>query len=188
MLQNIRPEANGIQWLVLATTRELAEEVAGELAKLARHLRIRAVPIYGGQSINLQMDRLQDPRAKIVVATPGRLTDHMERRTIRLDNVKFVVLDEADRMLDMGFIDDINYILNQVPKNHQTALFSPTIPQQIFRLSQRFLRNPLTIFIDSDELSVDTRDQKIVQLNDDDKFRAISSFLAQHLLSMALVI
>src|SRR5438445_242614 len=84
MLQNIRPEANGIQGLVLAPTRELAEQVAGEFAKLARHLRIRAVPVYGGQSINLQIDRLQDPRAKIIVATPGRLTDHMERRTDRL--------------------------------------------------------------------------------------------------------
>ncbi len=83
MLQNIRPEANGIQGLVLAPTRELAEQVAGEFAKLARHLRIRAVPVYGGQSINLQIDRLQDPRAKIIVATPGRLTDHMERRTVK---------------------------------------------------------------------------------------------------------
>src|SRR6267143_2138828 len=187
MLQNIRPEANGIQGLVLAPTRELAEQVAGEFAKLARHLRIRAVPIYGGQSINLQMDRLQDPRAKIVVATPGRLTDHMERRTISLDNVKFVVLDEADRMLDMGFIDDINYILNQVPKNHQTALFSATMPQEIVRLSQRYLRNPLTIFIDSDELSVDTVDQKIVQLEEDDKFRALCSFLEKDLISRGLV-
>jgi ATP-dependent RNA helicase DeaD len=133
------------------------------------------------------MDRLQDPRAKIVVATPGRLTDHMERRTIRLDNVKFVVLDEADRMLDMGFIDDINYILNQVPKNHQTALFSATMPQEIVRLSQRYLRNPLTIFIDSDELSVDTVDQKIVQLEEDDKFRALCSFLEKDLISRGLV-
>jgi len=187
MLQNIRPEANGIQGLVLAPTRELAEQVAGEFAKLARHLRIRAVPVYGGQSINLQMDRLQDPRAKIVVATPGRLTDHMERRTIRLDNVKFVVLDEADRMLDMGFIDDINYILNQVPKNHQTALFSATMPQEIVRLSQRYLRNPLTIFIDSDELSVDTVDQKIVQIEEDEKFRALCSFLEKDLISRGLV-
>src|SRR3989442_11795455 len=91
------------------------------------------------------MDRLQDPRAKIIVATPGRLTDHMERRTVRLDRVKFVVLDEADRMLDMGFIDDINYILNQVPKSHQTALFSATMPEEIVRLSHRYLRNAITI-------------------------------------------
>jgi len=113
MLQNIKPEDNGIQGLVLAPTRELAEQVAGEYAKLARHLRIRAVPVYGGQSINLQMDRLQDPRAKIIVATPGRLTDHMERRTVRLDRVKFVVLDEADRMLDMVFIDDIRLLCSR---------------------------------------------------------------------------
>src|SRR5207245_10540134 len=111
----------------------------------------------------------------------------MERRTVRLENVKFVVLDEADRMLDMGFIDDINYILNQVPKNHQTALFSATMPEEIVRLSHRYLRNPLTIFIDSDELSVDTVDQKIVQVEEDDKFRVLCSFLEKDLISRGIV-
>src|SRR5215831_7697928 len=107
MLQSLPPNQRGVQGLVLVPTRELAVQVAGEFEKLSRHLRVRAVPVYGGQSINVQIDRLEDPKTKIVVATPGRLMDHLERRTISLDAVKFVVLDEADRMLDMGFIDDI---------------------------------------------------------------------------------
>src|SRR5438093_540170 len=88
--------------IVLAPTRELAVQIATEFEKLSRHLRIRTVPVYGGQSINVQFDRLADPRTKIVVATPGRLMDHLDRRTISLGKVTFVVLDEADRMLDMG--------------------------------------------------------------------------------------
>src|SRR5713101_3096641 len=177
MLQNIQQNQPGIQGLVLAPTRELAVQVATEFEKLAKHLRIRTVPVYGGQSINVQLDRLEDPRAKIVVATPGRLMDHLDRRTIQLDKVAFVVLDEADRMLDMGFIDDIQTILNYVPRNHQTALFSATMPDQIVHLSQRYLRNPLKVFVDSDEVSVDTVDQKIVQVEEDAKLQALCSLL-----------
>src|SRR5207247_11325595 len=114
--------------------------------KLTRHLRVRNVPVYGGQNIGVQMDRLEDPRTKIIVATPGRLTDHLERRTASLDKVRFVVLDEADRMLDMGFIDDITRILNYVPRKHQTALFSSRMPIQIVCLSQRYLRNTMRVF------------------------------------------
>ncbi len=187
MLQNIQQNQPGIQGLVLAPTRELAVQVATEFEKLAKHLRIRTVPVYGGQSINVQLDRLEDPRAKIVVATPGRLMDHLDRRTIQLDKVAFVVLDEADRMLDMGFIDDIQTILNYVPRNHQTALFSATMPDQIVHLSQRYLRNPLKVFVDSDEVSVDTVDQKIVQVEEDDKFQALCSLLERNLVSRGLV-
>lgn len=187
MLQNIDQRLRGIQGLVLVPTRELAVQVAGEYDKLSRHLGIRTVPVYGGQSINVQIDRLEDPRTKVIVATPGRLMDHLERRTASLDTVKFVVLDEADRMLDMGFIDDITDILRNVPKAHQTALFSATMPEQIVRLSQRYLRNPITAFVDSDELSVDTIEQKVVQLEEDDKFRVLCSFLEKDLVSRGLV-
>jgi ATP-dependent RNA helicase DeaD len=187
MLQNLNPGQRAIQGLVLVPTRELAVQVAGEFEKLARHLGVRTVPVYGGQSINVQIDRLEDPRTKIIVATPGRLMDHLERRTASLDGVKFVVLDEADRMLDMGFIDDITDILSHVPRTHQTALFSATIPDQIVRLSQRYLRSPVTVFVDSDELSVDTVDQKIIQLDEDDKFRTLCSLLERDLVSRGLV-
>ncbi len=187
MLQNIQQNQPGIQGLVLAPTRELAVQIATEFEKLAKHLRVRTVPVYGGQSINVQIDRLEDPRTKIVVATPGRLMDHLDRRTIRLDKVAFLVLDEADRMLDMGFIDDIRAILNYVPHDHQTALFSATIPDQIVHLSQRYLRNPLKVFVDSDELSVETVDQKIVQVEEDEKFQALCSLLERNLISRGLV-
>jgi ATP-dependent RNA helicase DeaD len=187
MLQNINPGQRAVQGLVLVPTRELAVQVAGEFEKLARHLGVRTVAVYGGQSINVQIDRLEDPRTKIIVATPGRLMDHLERRTASLDSVKFVVLDEADRMLDMGFIDDITDILSHVPRNHQTALFSATMPDQIVRLSQRYLRSPVTAFVDSDELSVDTVDQKIIQLDEDDKFRTLCSLLERDLVSRGLV-
>lgn len=187
MLQNIDQRQRGVQGLVLVPTRELAVQVAGEYDKLARHLGIRTVPVYGGQSINVQIDRLEDPRTKVIVATPGRLMDHLERRTASLDTIRFVVLDEADRMLDMGFIDDITDILGHVPKAHQTALFSATMPEQIVRLSHRYLRNPITAFVDSDELSVDTIEQKVVQLDEDDKFRVLCSFLEKDLVSRGLV-
>src|SRR5712692_7038811 len=187
MLQNIQQNQPGIQGLVLAPTRELAVQIATEFEKLAKHLRVRTVPVYGGQSINVQIDRLEDPRTKIVVATPGRLMDHLDRRTIELDKVAFVVLDEADRMLDMGFIDDIRTILNYVPRDHQTALFSATMPDQIVSLSQRYLRNPLKVFVDSDEISVDTVVQKIVQVQEDEKFMALCSLLERNLISRGLV-
>jgi ATP-dependent RNA helicase DeaD len=187
MLQNIDPKQRAVQGLVLVPTRELAVQVAGEFEKLARHLGVRAVAVYGGQSINVQIDRLEDPRTKVIVATPGRLRDHLERRTARLESVKFVVLDEADRMLDMGFIDDITDILRTVPRSHQTALFSATMPDQIVRLSERYLRSPVTAFVDSDELSVDTVDQKILQLDEDDKFRTLCSLLEKDLVSRGLV-
>jgi ATP-dependent RNA helicase DeaD len=187
MLQTLNRERKGVEGLVLVPTRELAVQVAGEFDKLSRHLGVRAVPIYGGASINVQIDRLEDPRTRIIVATPGRLTDHLERGTARLDSVKFVVLDEADRMLDMGFIEDITHILNQVPKNHQTALFSATLPEDIVRLSQRYLRSPVKVFVDSDELSVDTVEQRIVQLDEEDKLLALCSFLEKDLVSRGLV-
>lgn len=187
MLQNIDPKLRGVQGLVLVPTRELAVQVAGEFEKLARHLGVRTVSVYGGQSINVQIDRLDDSRTKVIVATPGRLIDHLERRTASLENVRFVVLDEADRMLDMGFIDDITDILRNVPKNHQTALFSATMPEQIVRLSQRYLKSPIQAFVDSDELSVDTIDQKILQLDEEDKFRVLCSFLERDLVSRGLV-
>ncbi len=187
MLQGINSEKYGVEGLVLAPTRELAAQIAVEFEKLARHLRTRAVPVYGGQSIRVQMERLDDPRCKIVVATPGRLKDHMERGTVSLDRVRFVVLDEADRMLDMGFIEDISFILQQVPRSHQTALFSATMPEEIVRLSQRYLRNPLRVFVDSDEISVDSVEQKILRVEEDGKFRTLCALLERNLVSRGLV-
>jgi ATP-dependent RNA helicase DeaD len=118
----------------------LAVQVTNEINKFAKYTGIRTVAIYGGQSIGLQYDQLRKG-TQIVVATPGRLIDHIKRGSIELDNVKYVVLDEADRMLDMGFIDDIKFILFYANKDRQTYLFSATMPPEILRLAQEYMHD-----------------------------------------------
>ena len=130
-----------IQCLVLVPTRELAMQVAGDFAELAKYSEVRSIPIYGGQSINVQTDKLRKG-VEIVVGTPGRIMDLMRRGELSFEGVRFLVLDEADRMLDMGFIDDIEWILQSVPKNRQTMLFSATLPDAIKELARRYMRNP----------------------------------------------
>ncbi|MEM3126833.1 MAG: DEAD/DEAH box helicase, partial [Candidatus Woesearchaeota archaeon] len=133
----------GIQALILAPTRELAEQITKELIKFSRYKRCFVVSIYGGVSINPQIDILL--KADIVVGTPGRVLDHINRNTIDLTRVRFAILDEADRMLDMGFIDDVKDILKRLPRNRQTMLFSATIPQEIEKLTKNFMTNPKKI-------------------------------------------
>ncbi|MEK6587795.1 MAG: DEAD/DEAH box helicase [Chloroflexota bacterium] len=132
--------------LVLAPTRELAIQIADEAQGLSRYTRIRVVAIFGGAGIQDQATRLRRG-VDLVVATPGRLLDHMQRGNVRFEALKILVLDEADRMLDMGFLPDITKILRQMPARRQTLLFSATMPQAILSLSQRFLNNPARIEI-----------------------------------------
>ena len=128
-----------IQALILTPTRELAEQVKSNLVQLSANLKIIAV--YGGVSINPQIRDLQ--RADVVVATPGRLLDHLERRTVNLSGLKILVLDEVDRMLDMGFIESVEKVIRASPKNRQTLFFSATIPPQIQELTKRYMNNPM---------------------------------------------
>lgn len=147
ILMKIDPKLRGIQALVLEPTRELAQQVAQEINKLGRYTSLRAVAIYGGESIERQIAELSRGR-QIVVGTPGRIMDHMERGTISLGGVKVAVLDEADRMLDMGFVDDIRFILRHVPKEgRQTALLSATLPHEIKALAQHYMRSPQVVTI-----------------------------------------
>ncbi len=135
-----RIEKNGkIQALVLAPTRELSEQISRELMKFSKFKRLNVSCIYGGVSIEPQISNLR--HSEIVVGTPGRILDHIQRRTIDLRNIKIFVLDETDKMLDMGFIDDIEDIVRNVPRERQTLLFSATMPENIFRLRDRFTRN-----------------------------------------------
>jgi len=131
----------GIQALVLTPTRELAEQVKNSLKKLSPHLMIIAV--YGGVSINPQIDDLS--KADVVVATPGRFLDHFQRRTVNTSRIKILVLDEADRMFDMGFIDDVESIIRTCPKKRQTLFFSATMSYDISRLANRHMNNPIKI-------------------------------------------
>ncbi len=142
-----------VQALVLTPTRELAVQVATEMKKFSKYLPVRTVTVYGGQSINVQLDALRRG-AQVIVATPGRLIDHIKRGSISLDNVKFVVLDEADKMLDMGFIDEVKYILDLLPEGRLTCLFSATMPDEIQYLAARYMNEPEKVLLDSDELSI----------------------------------
>jgi ATP-dependent RNA helicase DeaD len=141
LIEKIDVASDAIQALVLAPTRELAIQVAEELSKFGTYKGVRHLPVYGGQDIGRQIRALKN-RPHVIIATPGRLIDHLERRTIRLGEVNTVVLDEADEMLNMGFLEEIQKILTAVPANRQTMLFSATMPPQIRRLADQFLHNP----------------------------------------------
>ena len=135
----------GVQSLIIVPTRELAKQICLEFQKFSHFKNVRAIAIYGGTSMGAQINALG--RADIVVGTPGRLLDLLERRALNLSKVNVVVLDEADRMLDMGFIRDIEDILKATPPSRQTMFFSATVPEEIMRLGRKFLRNPVSVSI-----------------------------------------
>ena len=144
----------GIQSLIVTPTRELAEQNTNAMITFSRHKPLTITSVYGGVSINRQIDELRD--ADIVVATPGRLLDHLERGTIDLHHVKILVLDEADRMLDMGFIDDVEKIIRECPRQRQTLLFSATMPADIIHLAKRYMSSPAEVsavsYVDASKL------------------------------------
>jgi ATP-dependent RNA helicase DeaD len=177
ILSKIKIRRNGpIQALILVPTRELAVQVTNEINKFSRYTGIRTVAIYGGQSIGLQHNQLRRG-IQIVVATPGRLIDHVKQGSIQLENVKYVVLDEADRMLDMGFIDDIKFILFYVNEDRQTCLFSATMPPEIMRLAQEYMHDAKEVMLNQEELSLDTIDQSYLVVPEKDKFKHLCNFI-----------
>ena len=140
-----------VRALVLTPTRELAVQVTGEIEKIGKHVPVKILAVYGGQEIEKQLRPLH-AGVDIVIGTPGRLLDHIERGTINLKEVELVVLDEADRMLDMGFIDDIEKILSKTRQDRQTLLFSATMPPAIVELSKRYMKSPQTVSVSEDHL------------------------------------
>ena len=173
LLQNSKKDF-GIQALILTPTRELAEQIAGALRNFSKYERKRIIAVYGGMSMMPQIEGLE--RAEIVVATPGRILDHLERGTINLRHVKMLVLDEADRMLDMGFIEDVGKIISKCPNERQTLLYSATISNDIARLAKRWLKNPVEI---SAEPNVDPEKLKQVYYDTPD---GLKFSLLKHLL------
>lgn len=141
-----------VQALILTPTRELAIQVSGELQKLSAHKTIRTLPIYGGQSIGHQIKALKQG-VQVVIGTPGRILDHLRRQTLKIDRVHTIVLDEADEMLDMGFVEDIESILRQVKGERQTLLFSATMPPAIKKLSRKYMTAPKTVTINKGEVT-----------------------------------
>ena len=151
MVEHVDPASDAVQGLVLAPTRELAIQIMEELRDLCEFKeRVRAVVLYGGQPIEKQITQLKK-KPQIVVATPGRLMDHMKRRTVRLDQVQTVVLDEADRMLDMGFIHDVTRILDQIKSRKNLGMFSATISREVMDISWVYQRDPVEIVVRADE-------------------------------------
>ena len=151
MVEHIDQEDNTIQALVLAPTRELAIQIQDELRDLCAFKEgVRVVCLYGGQPIDKQITQLKK-NPQIVVATPGRLMDHMKRRTVRLDKVQTVVLDEADRMLDMGFVRDVTHILDKMPKRRNLGMFSATISREVMDISWVYQRDPVEITVRADQ-------------------------------------
>ena len=175
MLQEIQPK-NGIQGLIMAPTRELAMQITDEIKKFGKYTGIRVATVYGGQGMGLQLDALERG-VEIVVATPGRLIDHLKRGSIELRDVSHIVLDEADTMLDMGFVDDISFILDLAPEERVMSLFSATMPTEILRLSEEYLKNPKQFLLDADDLSGEGIDQSYLVIKDRDKFKYLIDFI-----------
>ncbi len=167
-VQKIDPNLRKLQAVILCPTRELAIQAAEELRKLTKYMQgIKVLPVYGGQDINRQIAGLRG--VQIVVGTPGRVMDHMNRRTIRLDDVKMVVLDEADEMLNMGFREDMELILGQIPGEHQTALFSATMPKPILEITGKFQKDAELIKVAAKELTVPLVMQRYFRIRREDK-------------------
>ena len=154
LLQKVDPKVKKLQAVVLLPTRELAIQVAEELRRFAKFMHgIKVLPVYGGQDIVRQIRALKDG-TQIVVGTPGRVMDHMRRKTVKMDHVHTVVLDEADEMLNMGFLEDMETILSQLPEERQTLMFSATMPQAIADIAKKFQKDPVTVRVIKKELTV----------------------------------
>lgn len=177
MLANIDADQAYTQLLVLAPTRELAIQVAEAFQVYASFSKkIRVLPVYGGQSYDNQIRQLKRG-VQVVVGTPGRIIDHIKRKTLKLDQLRFLVLDEADEMLRMGFIDDVELILSHAPPKRQTALFSATMPDQIRKISQKYLNNPKHIKIESKVSTASTIRQRYVQVAGHHKLETLTRIL-----------
>ncbi|PQV63321.1 ATP-dependent RNA helicase DeaD [Abditibacterium utsteinense] len=164
------------QALVLAPTRELAVQVAEGIYELAKHTNLRVVPIYGGQPIDRQFRALR-AGAPIVVGTPGRVLDHLRRGSLSLEHVTFCTLDEADEMLALGFLEEIEQVLGLLPEQRQLAFFSATMPPRILTLMKKFLRDPKTVVIESKQRTLDTTNQAYYEVLPGQKFEALVKIL-----------
>jgi ATP-dependent RNA helicase DeaD len=177
ILQKLDLSQKEVQALILTPTRELAIQVAEAIHTYAKRLkRVRALPIYGGQSIGQQIRHLESG-VNIVVGTPGRVMDHLRRGTLNFDALKIVILDEADEMLRMGFIEDVEWILAQASGTLQTALFSATMPPEVRRIADRYLRQPVTVEIEHKSLAVPTVTQRYLNVSEKQKLDVLSHVL-----------
>jgi ATP-dependent RNA helicase DeaD len=186
MVERLDAQNRKVQGLILVPTRELAMQVAQNMIQFAKHKKLRVLPVYGGASIERQVRELANG-AQIVVGTPGRVIDLLKRNVLNLAHVKVLVLDEADRMLDMGFIDDISYILSRSPSNRQTSLFSATIDKTVMNVCNRYMKNPVKVFVSKDEIGVTQMKQYYTVVNQGAKFDALCTILQENQVERAIV-
>jgi superfamily II DNA/RNA helicase len=175
-----------VRALVLAPTRELADQVANNVKTYAKHTQLRSTVVFGGIDMKPQTLVLKGG-VEVLIATPGRLLDHIEARNCVLNQVEYVVLDEADRMLDIGFLPDLQRILSFLPKQRQTLLFSATFSPEIKRLAQSYLQDPITVEVARPNATASTVEQRFYSASEDDKRRVIRQILRQRELAQAIV-
>jgi len=186
LVERIDPTMLVVQALVLAPTRELASQITAEVAKIGRRRGVRVAAIYGGASMGAQLSELKRG-AQVVVGTPGRILDHLKRGTLSFESVSYLVLDEADRMLDMGFMPDVERILRRTPRGRQTALFSATIPTVVRIISRRHMRDAVTVQVKPEERTVTSVDQIFYEVAERDKPEALRAVLHEQTPERAMV-
>src|SRR3990172_6885313 len=186
ILNNLINGMDGIQALVITPTRELALQVSRSFEKYGKHTRVRILSVYGGQPYGQQLSKLRSG-VDVVIGTPGRLMDLLKRGVLDLSQLRVLILDEADEMLSMGFIDDIETIIQYTPNDRQTALFSATFPPEIKRISDKYLVDPTTISIHSDHLTVDSIEQRYYLVNQKDKLAALALLVEVEDIKRALI-
>ncbi|MGE0071906.1 MAG: DEAD/DEAH box helicase, partial [Thiomonas sp.] len=183
---SMSPARHPVRALMLAPTRELADQVYANLKAYAKHTPLRCACVFGGMDMNPQKEELRKG-VELLVATPGRLLDHLEAKTVNLSQVQFVVLDEADRMLDIGFLPDLQRILGYLPKQRTTLLFSATFSPEIKRLAQSYLHDPLLVEVARPNATAATVEQRVYQVEEDDKRAALVQLLRDNPLPQVIV-
>ena len=176
ILQQIEPSKEGVQSIILVPTRELAVQAAEELLSYNRERRLSITAIYGGAAMSEQLRRLSRG-VDIVVGTPGRVLDHIRRGTLKLDKVRFLVLDEADEMLNMGFVEDVEEIMGHTGEDRRVLLFSATMPERIIRLSEAYMRNTEVLRVESQHLTADLTNQIYFEVREADKCDAMTRII-----------
>ncbi|WDV46700.1 DEAD/DEAH box helicase [Clostridiaceae bacterium M8S5] len=187
ILEKINTKDKSIQCMVICPTRELVIQVADEIRKMAKYLHdIKILPIYGGQPIQRQINALKK-RPQIIIGTPGRVQDHMRRRTLKVGNLQMIVLDEADEMLNMGFREDIENILEDTPENRQTVLFSATLPKSILQIAKEYQENPQTVKVVHKKLTVPSIEQYYFEVKKSKKLEMLTRLIDINNPKLALV-
>lgn len=187
VLERIDPKRKGLQAVILCPTRELAIQVAGEIKKISKYKKgIEILPIYGGQPIDRQIKALKKD-VQIITGTPGRVMDHLNRRTLKMEGVKIIILDEADEMLDMGFREDIETIMKKIPEQRQTIFFSATMPKAILDLTKKYQNNPQFIKLVHKEMTVPNVEQYYIEVKQQAKPEALARLIDYYNLKLSLV-